>query len=72
MAVCQPCRDGRHPGCESVNCCCGHRGSNVRALTSAERQLHMLGTTVGNVIPINQPRIAYVIPAPSSNGNGTP
>jgi hypothetical protein len=47
--ICKPCRDDDHVGCANPNCCCGHAGSPVRALTATERLAVVLGTEAGSV-----------------------
>lgn len=49
--ICRSCRDKNHVHCESPDCTCGHAGSPVRPLTSAERQDVRTGRLVANVMP---------------------
>jgi hypothetical protein len=47
--ICEPCKTPDHLVCETPSCTCGHAGSPVRALTSAERLAVVLGAETGNV-----------------------
>lgn len=49
--ICPECREQNHTDCTSADCCCGHAGSSVRALTDAERQALRNGTLTGTVMP---------------------
>lgn len=49
--MCQPCLANLCTVCATPTCCCGHRGSNVRALTSQERHDYALGRHTSTVMP---------------------
>lgn len=49
--ICPNCSVQNHTDCTSADCCCGHAGSSVRALTDGERQALRNGTLTGTVMP---------------------
>ncbi|MCP2339194.1 hypothetical protein [Actinomadura rupiterrae] len=49
--ICARCQRRDHEGCLSPDCACGHRGSPVRPLASAERQEVRAGRLTATVLP---------------------
>jgi hypothetical protein len=59
--ICEPCRTPNgHQRCQSVNCCCRHRGSTVRPLTAHERHLLMVDPAAApptTTLPADEPEM---------------